>query len=310
MTSRSLHSLILAVSLIGLSACGGGGGGTTPTTPPAAPPPAAPITSQTLADPTPGADNNFGSNIVILTNGNIVVTDPNDSSVAANNGAVHLYNPLTQTLIASIFGDNADDQLGSSGVTALANNNFVIASEFDGGTFKTGSVRLVNGSTGEQIGTPLSGDTVNDFLGRSGITALANNNFVIASENDDVGGMVNAGSVRLVNGATGVQIGATLAGDTRGNFLGRDGVTALANSNFVIASAFDDVGGVIDAGSVRLVDGATGAEIGTPLAGDTAFDFEGITLTASTTDNFYLVGAPRFDANGLMDSGFVWLIAP
>ncbi len=161
-----------------------------------------PIPSQTLVDPTPGVNNQFGARSVILANGNIVVTDPFDSSVATSNGAVHLYNPVTQTLIASVFGDNAGDRLGSNGITALTNNHFVIASRLD-----------------------------------------------------DEGGIVDTGSVRLVNGVSGVQIGAALVGAT-------------------------------------------------------ADDFEDITVTASATANFYLVAAPLFDANGLIDSGFVWLIAP
>jgi len=150
-TSRALKTLLLAVSLIGFTACGGGD------TPPAPAPtlspapalsPAAAIASQTLADPTPGVNDAFGTNIVILANGNIVVTDPFDSSLAA--GAVHLYNPFTQTLISSIFGDTANDSLGRNGITALANNNFVIASIYDdeGGIVDAGSVRLVNGATG------------------------------------------------------------------------------------------------------------------------------------------------------------------
>ena len=168
---RPIINTILFVGFTaGLAACGGGGGGgggggdgTTPT----------PITSFELLDPTPGAGDEFGARVAILANGNIVVSDPGDSSIASSSGAVHLYNPLTQTLIASIYGDTANDRLGSSSITVLANNNFVIASEVDdvGGIVNAGSVRLVNGATGAQIGSTIAGDTASDRLGESSITA-------------------------------------------------------------------------------------------------------------------------------------------
>ncbi len=182
------------------------------------------ITSFELIDPTPGTGDLFGRSVAVLSNGNIVVTDPKDSSVASNSGAVHLYDPLTQNLIASIYGDVAGDQLGQGGITALPNNNYVISSLYDdeGGIVDAGSIRLMDGTTGAQIGSTIAGDNANDHF--QGVTALSNNNYVIVASPDDVDGIVNAGSVRLVNGATGVQIGSAIVGDA-GDVLGMTGVT-------------------------------------------------------------------------------------
>jgi len=214
------------------------------------------VTSFKLIDPTPGASDNFGEFVVILGNGNIVVTDPNDSSVATNNGAVHLYNPITQTRIASFYADNSND-----------------------------------------------GQKIN-------ITVLGNSNFVIGLSRDDVGGIIDAGSVRLINGSTGVQIGATIAGDVNGDQLGvSSGITALGNNNFVIATRTDDEGGITDAGSVRLVDGSTGAQVGAAITGAVSFDFDTIVIIPSTTGLYYILAAPEAD-NGMVDSGLVRLIAP
>jgi hypothetical protein len=68
---------------------------------------------------------------VILGNGNIVVTDPDDSSVVDRNGAAHLYNPVTQALIGSIYGNQVRDELGNGGISVLGNDNYVIGSAFD-----------------------------------------------------------------------------------------------------------------------------------------------------------------------------------
>src|SRR5207237_373594 len=70
----------------------------------------------------------FGSSVVVLRNGNVVVTDPTDSTVAANAGAVFLYNGKTGALLGELTGSTSGDFVGSGGVTALANGNFVVNS--------------------------------------------------------------------------------------------------------------------------------------------------------------------------------------
>jgi len=292
----SLATLLAACDNGGGSSSGGASGGATPTA----------IASFELLDPTPGAGDEFGQLVVILSNGNIVVSDPNDSSVAANNGAVHLYNPVTQMLIASIYGDDANDQLGFGSITALANNNFVIASPLDtvSGIAAAGSVRLINGANGAQVGATIAGDDAGDGLGLGGITALANNNFVIASDLDDMGVVVDAGSVQLVNGATGAPIGVAITGDNPGDRIGINGAVALANGNYVVGSPSDDAG-VVDNGSVQLVNGATGAQIGATIAGDNPGDGFGF-ITALANDNF-VIAAPSDNA-GATGSGSVRLV--
>ena len=101
----------------------------------------------------------------------------------------------------------------------------MIASQVDdvSGVSNAGSVMIINGETGTQIGSTISGDDVNDLLGNSSVTSLGNGNFVIASVND-VGG---AGSVMIINGVTGAQIGTSIIGDNTSDFLGSSSVTLL-----------------------------------------------------------------------------------
>ena len=271
------------------------------------------ISSLELIDPTPGTEDKFGSFVVSLANGNIAVSDPYDSTVAPNSGAVHLYSPTSSTPIASIYGDDEEDNLGGTGIFALANNNFVIVSSSDDedDVSDAGSVRLMNGTTGVQIGTALTGDIVGDQLGRSGISALSNNNYLIKSDADDEGGIVDGGSVRLVNGSTGVQIGATLAGNMTGDFSGFEAViiTELGNNNYVIASPFEDEGGIVDAGTVRLIDSATGVQIGETIAGDVLNDQFGRNGVTALGNNNYVIAAHRDDEGGSTDVGTVRLVS-
>src|SRR5438034_1130684 len=306
--SRAVRLVFVLLLVAGMffAGCRGGGGDSSST----------PITSFELLDPTPGASNEFGSSVVILANGNIAVVAPFDSSVASFSGAVHLYNPVTQTRIASIYGNAAGDSLGPlahTSITALPNGNFVIASPSadEGGIVSACSVRLVNGTTGAPIGSAIVGNAASDSLGSGGVTALPNGNFVIASPEDDEGGIVDAGSVRLVDGTTGAPIGSAIVGNAASDSLGSGGVTALPNGNFVIASPSEDAGGIVNAGSVRLVSGTTGAPIGIAIVGDVAGDFLGSGdgsggITALPNGDF-VIASPGDDVGGIVDAGSVRL---
>ncbi len=301
----NLLPLLAALTLTG---CGNDGdnsdGAETP------PLPLSPINAIELLDPTPGAGDAFGQDVIILSNGNIVVTDPFDSSVAANNGAVHLYNSRTQTLISSIYGSTAGGLLGAnSSITALGNSNFVIASpnNDEGGIVDSGSVRLMDGETGEQIGVTLVGNVENDRFGAGGITVLGNNNFVIASPISSGGRIVDAGSVSLVNGVTGEQIGSTLKSDGEGDVFGSSSVTALGNSNFVIMLPSYN-GNISNLGSVKLVNGVTGEQIGATLAGEGGADFAGSSYISAVGDNNFVIVLPSNREAGIFSAGSVRLV--
>ncbi len=224
-----------------------------------------PLSSFELLDPTFAAGNGFGYRMTVLTNGNIVVASPYDSSGpgGANSGAVHLYNPYAQTVIKSFYGDDADDELGSYGVTALGNNNFVIASSVDddsvGGNEDAGSVMLVSGATGLQIGVTLEGDQEEDYLGGNGVTALGNNNFVVISISDQVDSVPGAGSVKIVSGTTGAQIGDNiLQGTTKNDMRFPRGfrfpriITTTAPDAFIIGFPYFDKSEQVDSGFAKV----------------------------------------------------------
>ncbi|MCW8900115.1 MAG: hypothetical protein OQK95_05580, partial [Gammaproteobacteria bacterium] len=166
-------------------------------------------------------------------------------------------------------------------------------------------VRLIDGTTGIEINM-LAGDTPSDAIGSRGIIALANNNFVIASIYDDEI-VVDGGSVRLVDGSTGVAINM-LAGDTANDQLGFDSVTTLANNNFVIVSKYDDEGGIVNSGSVRQIDGTTGNPIRS-LVGSVTGDMNSVDIVESPRGDFYIISLAEKDNNSIVDSGFVTLIA-
>ena len=96
------------------------------------------------------------SGITVLDNGNFVIASAYDHfGGLADVGSVMLVNGTTGAVIETITGDNTDDQLASSNMDVLANDNFVIASRnVDLAALgNAGSVMLVNGTTGAVIAT-------------------------------------------------------------------------------------------------------------------------------------------------------------
>jgi len=255
--------------------------------------------------------------ITVLSNNNYVVASRlDDEGGIVNAGSVRLVDGNSGAQIGStLAGDTTGDLLGSGSITVLANNNYVIASPYDneGGIMDVGIVILMDGSTGLKLGNTLAGDVAGDSLSSNGIIALSNNNFVISSPYDDVGSIVDAGSVILVDGATGMQLGNTLAGDVTDDRLSYNydgkGITALSNNNYLITSMYDDVGDIVDAGSVRLMDGSTGLPIGSVIAGPVSNDVSGFHITEAGSGEFYILARPALDNNGVYDSGLVELIA-
>ncbi|HEU4575312.1 MAG TPA: hypothetical protein VFS36_09945, partial [Chitinophagaceae bacterium] len=74
----------------------------------------------------PAGSGQFGSFITVLTNGNYVVADPYyDEGAVTDVGAVYLYNGSTHSLISTLKGSTANDQVGLYAIIALANGNFV-----------------------------------------------------------------------------------------------------------------------------------------------------------------------------------------
>lgn len=256
--------------------------------------------------PGPSSSGAFGSNVKTISATHYAVNEVNYSAIQPSAGAVHVYNHAG-SLIYSITGDNANDNLGSGGITSLPNGNYLIRSEFDdvNGVVDASSVKLINGVTGEVIAT-IAGDVLNDNLGNTGFTNLPNGNFLIRSEFDDVDGVVDASSVTLVNGTSGAVI-ATLAGDDTGDKLGNSGITLLPNGNFLIRSSVDDVDGVINASTVKLINGTTGTVINT-FAGDVNGDSIGSGGFKFLPNGYFIISSSADDVGGLVNAGSVILV--
>jgi hypothetical protein len=173
------------------------------------------------------ANDQVGSGgITILSNGNYVVRSPNwDNGGTSNVGAVTFGNASTgvgPTVSPgnSIIGDVANDLVGSGGITALTNGNYVVSSpnwgvpDFGAATWGNGS----GGSAGTvSTGISIVGSTTSDLVSGGGVVALTNGNYVVKSPNwgaNDLGaatwgngGVGTSGTVGAGNSLVGRHLG-------------------------------------------------------------------------------------------------------
>jgi hypothetical protein len=221
-----------------------------------------------------GKTAGIGSGVTALTNGNYVVDSPYWGSVISDgtgpgavtwgngaigtSGVVSASNSLVGTTVSNASGGG--DLVGSGGVKALTNGNYVVDSEEWNGN--EGAVTWGNGASGisgvvsatnSLVGSnAYPSSSAADLVGSGGITALTNGNYVVDSPNwavDSSNPMV--GAVTWGNGATGIAGPVSTANSLVGSnpddqiggvdnqfigVVGGTGVTALSNGNYVVNS--------------------------------------------------------------------------
>jgi hypothetical protein len=265
--------------------------------------------------PAPAGSGEFGTQVAILPNGNIIVTDPlfDAPGPIANVGAVHLFNGTTLALIASLTGTNAEDRVSNFGVTVLPNGNYIVRSTMFG-TNDVGAVTFCNMTTGcnfaVSAANSLVGGLTNDNVGNLDIIVLSDGDFVVRSTNWDKPSptVSNVGAVTFCNAATGCPTGLvtdinSLIGGSASDFISNGGITVLSNGNYVVRSSnWDNPSPVLsNAGAVTFCNGTTGctgAVSGTnSLIGTTAGDQVGSSGVNALTSGNYVVRSSQWDDN-------------
>ncbi|HEX8265905.1 MAG TPA: carboxypeptidase regulatory-like domain-containing protein [Pyrinomonadaceae bacterium] len=248
----------------------------------------------------PAGTERFGAMTVVLPNGNLVVTDPfYDITVpfpVEDAGAVFLYNGGSGALISALTGDEHSDQVGSGGVTLLANGKFVVSSPNWSNFRGAATVCSPISGCGSIItaGNSLIGSAPGDNVSNYGVKALTNGDYVVRSANWNGGrGAATFGSA--ASGATGAISGSnSLVGTVSGDAVGDADVIALANGNYVVLS-----GNWNGVGAATFGNSATDGAIGTvssanSLVGSSTGDFENVRVTILTNDNYVVINS-RWD---------------
>ena len=266
------------------------------------------------------------SGVTALTNGNYVVSSSFSNGAVVGAGAATFGSGTTGISGAvsaanSLVGTTALDQVGTSGVTALTNGNYVVRSprwnNVGAATFGSGTTGISGAvsAANSLVGTT-NGDSVGDgdnFVGNLGVTALTNGNYVVSSRFWDNGAVVNAGAATFGSGTTGisgpVSVGNSLVGTTANDQVSDFGVTALTNGNYVVRSPNWDNGAVGNAGAATFGSGTTGisgaVSAANSLVGTTFNDqvggFGG-SVTALANGN-YVVSSGGWDNGAVVGAG-------
>ncbi|SIO62603.1 Cadherin domain-containing protein [Singulisphaera sp. GP187] len=269
-----------------------------------------------FVDPHPVVGNQFGAVVVPLSTGNVVITSPFDDAGGSDAGAVYLFNGANGTLISTLRGSHSGDNVGSDGVTALGNGNYVIASSgWDNGTtFNAGAATWGSGTAGVagivSAANSLVGVSAGDSVGNGGVTALTNGNYVVRSSTWSA----TKGAVTWGSGVTGiagaVSASNSLVGTTVDDQIGSSGVTALTNGNYLVRSERWDNGAADRAGAVTWGSGTTGitgvVSSANSLVGSTTGDAIGASAVTTLSNGNYVVSSSSWDNGpGKADAGAV-----
>ena len=229
-----------------------------------------------FVDPNPSPGNRFGTHVVPLSTGNVVVTSPLDNFNGTQAGAVYLFNGETGSLISTLRGPSAFDQVGIGGIRELANGNFLVLSpNWDGqgqsalGGYLYGAVTFGNGNTGisgnVSSANSLVGSQDEDRVGGfadNSFLALSNGNYVFTSSFWDNGTKRDAGATTFGNGTVGVSGEITSSNSLLGNRT-RTVTCAIfidevGNSNYIVRRPCYSSGSESRRGAITFGDGTTG----------------------------------------------------
>ena len=270
------------------------------------------------------ASDQVGNNgVIVLNNGNYVVRSSAwDNGAVVNAGAVTWGSGTTGvkgevSAANSLIGSTASDQIGSSGVIALNNGNYVVNSPGwdDGLVVNAGAVTWGSGTTGVKgelsAANSLIGGTASDQVGNNGVAALNNGNYVVSSGGWDNGVVINVGAVTWVNGATGitgfVSPANSLIGSTASDQIGSSGVTPLNNGNYVVVSPVWDNGAVVNVGAVTWGSGTSGltgvVSPANSVIGSTANDQIGNFGVTPLSNGNYVVTSTVWDNGASLNAG-------
>ncbi len=278
------------------------------------------ILADQFVDPSPSANNGFGNAIVVLSNGNVVVTAPYDDAGGTDAGAVYLFSGSTGALISTLTGSSANNNVGSGGITALSNGNYVIRSPnwSNGTATNVGAVTWGSGTAGVtgvvSSANSLVGSTVLEQVGSSGsVGALSNGNYLVQSKNWSNGTITSAGAVTWGSGTAGVtgviSSANSLVGSTASDQVGVTGVTFLSNGNYVVLSPSWDNGTVTNAGAVTWGSGTAGVtgviSSANSLVGSRADDAVGSSGLTALDNGNYVVRSTYWDNGTVTDAGAV-----
>ncbi|MBK8466774.1 MAG: hypothetical protein IPL32_13170 [Chloracidobacterium sp.] len=272
------------------------------------------------------AGDQVGSGSAIFSpSGKYIVSSPNwDNGAIVDVGAVTFLDTSSNLIgvvsaANSLIGTTASDQVGSGGITQPNGNFLVLSPNWDNGLIVDAGAGTFLNASGSLSGTvtaanSLVGTTASDRVGFRGSRTLTNGNYLISSPFWNNGVIADVGAVSFGNGTTGVTGAITASnsyiGGTADDRIGDifNGVTALANGNYLISSPSWDNGLTANVGALTYGNGSTGStglvSTANSLYGTTPDDFINQAVIVLANGN-YVVRQPAWDNGAAANAGAV-----
>ena len=254
-----------------------------------------------------GAADAFGWRVALSSSGTrLAVSGIGDDDAGFNSGHVRVYewNGASWAQMGSdINGEGLLDESGRS--LSLSSNGTRVAIGApgnDGIGTDAGHVRVYewNGASWMQLGTDIDGESAGDLSGWSVSLSSTGSRVAIGADQNDGGG-ANSGHVRVYdwNGASWTPVGTDIDGEAAGDQSGFS--VSLSDDGLRLAiGAIGNDGNGNNSGHVRIYDwnGVSCVQLGTDLAGESADDNSGQSVSFSSDGTRVAIGAMLNDGNG------------
>jgi hypothetical protein len=265
-----------------------------------------------------------GGRTAVLANGNYLVVSPIWNYGSSTRAGAVTWCPGTGGCAGevapenSLVGEHAYDYVGDSGITALANGNYVVSSPVwdNGAVPDAGAVTWGDGDAPlaglVSAANSLVGSSSSDMIGKW-INELSSGHYVVSSPFWDHGGASDAGAATWCDGSSGcsgpITASNSLVGGQVNDRIAGNSAVPLTNGNYVVSSAEWDNGVVADVGAITWADGDTGivgyVTPGNSLVGSTANDWLGSGALIALSNGNYVVGSPYWDNGAVTNAGAV-----
>jgi hypothetical protein len=252
---------------------------------------------------TPQAGNNLGLSVA-ATESWLLVGERDNSDVASEAGAAHLYDARTGRYLRKLTAPDGTPNAGFGGSVALSGNLALVGAQFGNGAVAgSGAAYVFNVLTGAPVVKLVAPDGANlDIFGCS--VALSGTLALVGADADSNEKGNSAGSAYVFNALTGALVRKLTAPD--GTAFHRFGSSvALSGNRALVGARFGD-GAVAGSGVAYVLDAVTGELVAKLAASDgAASDLFGTSVALS--GNRALVGAPgESDLGNQSGSAFVF----
>jgi hypothetical protein len=153
--------------------------------------------------------------------------------------------------LAAYFGDQQWDGLGSS-IISMGNGKFAVFNPSDSynDIAFAGSVMILSEATGAQLAV-LRCDDADDNFGSGGFYVFPSGNFAIMSIQDDLNGIIDAGSLKVYKGSD-YSFAYEVTGDVTEYYFGAS-LSPVGTNALAVFLPFSEINNVPGAGSVLVI---------------------------------------------------------